>query len=133
MAILIFPIALVAGWLFRSPKWAVAVTLAIGVAALVALWLLWLAGAMVSPLETLVLAFGPRSQRSSHTGSPAGGGSGTRSVVPERMGLLAGGPPDVSPPFGCSMSRWVSHCLQMRRHTSDGCTSSSRMRLLGPP
>ena len=58
MAILIFPIALVAGWLFRSPKWAVAVMLAIGVAALVALWLLWLAGAMVSPLETLVLAFG---------------------------------------------------------------------------
>ena len=58
MALLIFPIGLLAGWLLRSPKWAAAVTLAIGVAALVVLWLLWWGGAMVSPLETLVLAFG---------------------------------------------------------------------------
>jgi hypothetical protein len=38
--------------------WAATVTIPIGLATLVVLGLFWLAGVMVSPLETLVLAFG---------------------------------------------------------------------------
>ena len=58
MAILIFPIAVALGWLLRPPRRAAAVTTAVGVGALVVLVVLWLAGAEVSPLETIVLAIG---------------------------------------------------------------------------
>lgn len=58
MAILIFPIGVVLGWLIRPPGRAAAATGAVGVAALVVLGVLSLTGAEVSPLETLVLLLG---------------------------------------------------------------------------
>ena len=58
MAILIFPVAVVLGWFIRPPRRAAAVTAVVGMGALVVLVVLWLAGAEVSPLETIVLAIG---------------------------------------------------------------------------
>lgn len=58
MAILIFPIGVVLGWLIRPPGRAAAATAAIGLTALAVLVVLWSTGAEVSPLETLVLAVG---------------------------------------------------------------------------
>ena len=58
MALLIFPVGLLAGWILQAPRWAATVTAVIGVATLVVLWFLSLSGAMISPLETLVLVAG---------------------------------------------------------------------------
>ena len=58
MALLIVPIAVVLGWLIRSPRRAAAVTVVVGLGALVVLVCLWVAGTEVSPLETVVLAIG---------------------------------------------------------------------------
>ena len=58
MAILIFPIAVVLGWLIRSPRRAAIVTAALGLGALVVLVCLSVAGAEVSPIEMAVLALG---------------------------------------------------------------------------
>lgn len=58
MALLIFLIGVVFGWLVRPPSRAAAVTVAVGLAALVALGGLWLSDVQVSPLETVVLIIG---------------------------------------------------------------------------
>ncbi|NUR05982.1 MAG: hypothetical protein HOQ45_03105 [Nocardioidaceae bacterium] len=58
MAILIFPIGLVLGWLIRPPHRAAVVTAGLGGIALAVLVVLLVAGVDVSPLETLVLLFG---------------------------------------------------------------------------
>ncbi len=58
MAILIFPIGVLLGWLIRPPRRAAVVTAAVGVVALAVLAILWFTGAEVSPIETVVLAMG---------------------------------------------------------------------------
>jgi hypothetical protein len=58
MALLIFALGTVLGWFIRPPGRAALVTTAVGVGALAVLAVLWLTGAEVSPLETIVLLFG---------------------------------------------------------------------------
>lgn len=58
MALLIFPIGVVLGLLIRSPRWAAAVTAALGLGSLAVLAVLWVRGVEISPLEVLVLLIG---------------------------------------------------------------------------
>lgn len=58
MALLIFPIGVLLGWLIHSPRRAAAATGAVGAAALAVYLGLGLTGVEVSPLETLVLVLG---------------------------------------------------------------------------
>jgi hypothetical protein len=58
MALVIFALGTVLGWFIRPPGRAALVTTAVGVGALAVLAVLWLTGAEVSPLETIVLLFG---------------------------------------------------------------------------
>jgi hypothetical protein len=58
MALLIFPIGVLLGWLVRPAQRAAWATVAVGAAALVVLVALWVGGVEVSPLETVVLFVG---------------------------------------------------------------------------
>ena len=58
VALLIFPIGLVLGWIIRSPGRAAVATAAVGIVTLVVLGVLWFDGEEVSPLETLVIVVG---------------------------------------------------------------------------
>ena len=58
MAILIFPIGVLLGWLVRPPRRAAAVTAAVGLGGLVFFVLLGLNSEGVSPIETVVLVLG---------------------------------------------------------------------------
>ena len=58
MAVLIFPIGLLLGWLIRPPRRAAAVTAAVGIAGLAFFVILGLNSEGVSPIEIAVLVLG---------------------------------------------------------------------------
>ena len=60
MALLIFPLGILLGWLVRPPRRAEVATYVLGFGAFMVLSLLWafIGGFMVSPLDGLVLLFG---------------------------------------------------------------------------
>lgn len=58
MAVLIFPIGLLLGWLIRPPRRAAAVTAAVGIGGLAFVVILGLNSEGVSPIETVVLVLG---------------------------------------------------------------------------